>query len=78
MCKNTNARDGLHIGYKERRSVWKKFDGSKISDQFVFDWIEGFGNRGRYMGLECYRNVTRFYGQLFDGVRDKPFICQYV
>ena len=78
MCKNLNVRDGVHIGYKKQGSVWKKFDGSKISDQFVFDWMKEFSNQGKYMALECYRNKIKFYGQLFDTKRDKPFICQYV
>lgn len=78
MCNNLNARDGVHVGYKKQNSVWKKFDGSEISDQFVIDWIDSYGSRGKYMSLECWREKPEQFGQLFDTLKDKRFICQYV
>ena len=78
MCNNLNVRDGVHIGYKKQGSVWKKFDGSKISDQFVFDWMKDHNNKGNYMALECWRDMPKWFGQLFDTKSNKHFICQYV
>lgn len=84
MCNTLNATDGIHIGYKKVNSVWKKYDGSEVLNQFDFDWIPlayngvPCGSIGDRMSLECFRGVPEYFGKIFDLSHNKFFICQYV